>query len=149
MNDPAKDLKCNYSTHLGMMEFLRRCNSKARIIYSSTRQIYGRALSLPVTEEHPVRPVDINGIHKAACENLNTIYARVHGMDTRSLRLTNTYGPRQLLQHDRQGFISVFMKRAILGEKIKLFGTGRQLRDLNYVDDVVQAFLLATAVPDT
>jgi len=149
MTDPAKDLKCNYTTHLGMMEFLRRSNPKARIVHTSTRQIYGRALFLPVTEDHPVRPVDMNGIHKAACESMNTIYARVHGMDAVSLRLTNTYGPRQLLRHDRQGFISVFMKRAMLGQKINVFGTGQQLRDMNYVDDVVDALILVAAVPDT
>jgi nucleoside-diphosphate-sugar epimerase len=147
MSDPATDLKCNYSTHLGMMQFLRRANPGVKIVHTSTRQIYGRPISLPVTEDHPVRPVDMNGIHKAACETLNTIYARVHGFDVVSLRLTNTYGPRQLLRHDRQGFIAVFIRRAMLGQPIRLFGTGGQLRDMNYVDDAVEALLLAALTP--
>ena len=95
-------------------------------------------------EKHPIVPVDVNGINKLAAENYYTLYARVYGMKCVSLRLTNTYGPNQHLRGDKQGFVGIFLRMAIDGQTIRIFGDGRQLRDFNYVDDVVDAFLLAT-----
>lgn len=102
-------------------------------------------LYLPVDEKHLMVPVDVNGINKIAGEQYHIIYNNVYGIRACSLRLTNTYGPRQLMKHDRQGFVTVFVRRAIDGEKIHIFGDGSQKRDYNYIDDVVRAFLMCGA----
>lgn len=114
-----------------------------RIVFASTRQIYGKPQHLPVTEQHLVRPTDVNGINKAAGENYHLVYNNVFGVRACSLRLTNVYGPRQLLRHDRQGFIAWFIRLALEGREIQIFGDGSQVRDLVYVDDAVDAFLRA------
>jgi UDP-glucose 4-epimerase len=103
---------------------------------------------LPADEDHPVHPTDVNGINKASGEMYHRIYGQVYGLRTTRLRLTNTYGPRQLVKHNRQGFAGWFIRRVVLGEEILLFGDGEQKRDFNYVDDVVDGFLLAAARPE-
>ena len=109
------------------------------------RQVYGRPDSLPVTESHLVRPTDVNGINKAAGEYYHLVYNNVFGIRACSLRLTNVYGPRQLIKHNRQGFIGWFIRSAIENQTIQLYGDGSQLRDLVYVDDAADAFLRAGA----
>lgn len=143
MSDPMTDLDINCRSQLAILESCRVANSDARIIYASTRQLYGRPEYLPVDEKHAVNPVDVNGINKLAAEKYYTLYSQVYGMHCVSLRLTNTYGPRQHLRGNKQGFAGVFIRKAISGEPIEIFGDGEQLRDFNYVDDVVEAFLLA------
>ena len=96
-------------------------------------------------EKHPLHPTDVNGINKISGEMYHLVYHSVYGIRASSLRLTNTYGPRQLIRHNRQGFIGWFMRKAVLGEEIQLFGDGAQRRDFDYVDDVVDAFLRAGA----
>ncbi|HXV59380.1 MAG TPA: NAD-dependent epimerase/dehydratase family protein [Vicinamibacteria bacterium] len=145
MEDPRTDLEINCTSQLSILEACRRVNPEIRIVYASTRQIYGKAAKLPADESHPIRPTDVNGINKAAGEMYHQIYGRVHGLKTTSLRLTNTYGPRQLVKHNRQGFIGWFIRRVVLGEEILIFGDGEQKRDFNYVDDVVEALLLAAS----
>ena len=113
------------------------------LVLSSTRQVYGRPLFHPVTESHPSAPVDINGIHMLACEAYHTIWRRICGLRVAILRLTNCYGPRQLIRHPRQGFTGWFLRQALTAGRIELFGGGRQRRDFNYVDDVLEALLLA------
>jgi UDP-glucose 4-epimerase len=113
-----------------------------KIIYAGTRQQYGRPRYLPVDEHHLVQPTDVNGINKMAGEWYHILYANVYGMRATSLRLTNTYGPGMLLKHGRQGFIPWFVRKILLDEPIDVFGSGEQKRDMNYVDDVTQAFLL-------
>jgi UDP-glucose 4-epimerase len=108
------------------------------------RRVAGCAYDL-VDELHRVDPLDVNGVHKLAAERYHLLYQRVYGMRVVCLRLVNTYGPRQLMYHDRQGFIGWFIRKAIDGDTIELFGEGRQRRDLNYVEDVVEALLLAGA----
>jgi UDP-glucose 4-epimerase len=98
-----------------------------------------------VDEKHLLQPVDVNGINKISGEFYHLVYHQVYGIRTCSLRLTNTYGPRQLIRHNRQGFIGWFVRQAALGEEIQVFGDGRQKRDFNHVDDVVDAFLRAGA----
>ena len=144
MTDPMTDLDINCRSQLAILEACRACNSEAVLVYASTRQLYGRPQYLPVDENHPVNPVDVNGVNKLAAENYYTLYSNVYGMKTVSLRLTNTYGPRQHLSGDKQGFAGIFIRRAISGEPIRIFGTGEQLRDFNYIDDVVDAFLVTT-----
>ena len=115
------------------------------MVFAGTRQVYGRPDSLPVTETHLVRPTDINGINKAAGEYYHLVYNNVFGVRACSLRLTNVYGPRQLIKHNRQGFIGWFIRLAIEGETIQIYGDGSQLRDFVYVDDAADAFLRAGA----
>jgi UDP-glucose 4-epimerase len=142
MTDPIGDLEINCRSQLSLLEALRRRNPSARVVYAGSRQQYGRPRYLPVDEEHPLEPVDVNGIHKAAAESAVLIYHRVHGLPTCSLRLTNTYGPRMQMRHPRQGFVGWFVRLAVEGREIELFGGGESLRDFNEVDDVVDAFLL-------
>lgn len=145
MTDPMTDLEINCKSQLAILEACRKGNPGIRIVYASTRQIYGKPTRLPADEEHPVHPTDVNGINKASGEMYHRVFGEVYGLRTTSLRLTNTYGPRQLLKHNRQGFTGWFIRRVVLGEEILLFGDGEQKRDFNYVDDVVDAFLAAGA----
>jgi len=147
MRDPIFDNEVNTRAQISLLETCRKVNPAAIIIFSSTRQLYGAPKYLPVDENHPVTPIDVNGINKLAAENYHSLYSRIYGMKVVCLRLTNTYGPRQLIKHSRQGFIGWFMNRALLGEQIQLFGGGAQVRDFTYVDDAVEALLLAATNP--
>jgi UDP-glucose 4-epimerase len=149
MLEPKADLHANVTAQISQLEACRRYNPDARIVFASTRQIYGRPQYLPVDERHPIAPVDVNGIHKRAAESLHLLYSTTYGLRTTSLRLTNTYGPRQLLRHSRLGFAGWFVGLALRGMEIQLFGDGCQRRDFTYVDDVVDAFLLAGASDST
>ena len=143
MLDPMTDLEINCVAQLSLLECLRRVNSEAKVVFGSTRQLYGRPQYLPVDEDHPVCPVDVNGINNWAGESFFRLYHEVHGIASVSLRLTNTYGPRMDLRSDTKGFVGIFVRRALKGEHIDVFGTGEQKRDFNYVDDVVEALLRA------
>ena len=143
MRDPETDLEINCRGQLTLLEACRRHNTGAKVVYAGTRQVYGKPDRLPVDEGHLVRPTDINGINKAAGEQYHLVYNNVFGVRACSLRLTNVYGPRQLIRHNRQGFIGWFIRLAVEGREIQVFGDGSQLRDFVYVDDVVDAFLRA------
>ncbi len=147
MIDPLSDLRCNAEAHLCLLETCRRVNPRARIVYSSTRQCYGRPERLPVDEQHPINPVDINGVNKYAAELYHRIYHQVHGLETCCLRLTNTYGPRQFIRDSSQGVVGWFFRQILCGEEIVIFGDGNQVRDLNYVDCVIDALLIAGVHP--
>ncbi len=146
MTDPFTDLEINCASQLFILEALRKQNPEARVVYAGTRQVYGKPRYLPVDENHLLTPTDVNGINKISGEFYHLVYHSVYGIRACSLRLTNTYGPRQLIRHNRQGFIGWFMRQAVLGEEIQIFGDGRQKRDFDYVDDVVDAFLRAGAM---
>jgi nucleoside-diphosphate-sugar epimerase len=148
MTDPLRDLELNVRSHLSFLETLRHHRPGAVVVHASTRQVYGRPRYLPVDEEHPTAPVDINGIDKLAGEQYHLLYARVHDMSISALRLTNVYGPRQNLSKDGLGFLPVFIRRVHAGQPITLYGDGEQLRDCMHVNDVVSAVLLAAIVPD-
>jgi UDP-glucose 4-epimerase len=145
MTDPGTDLDINCRSQLTLLEACRRHNPGVKVVYASTRQIYGRPERLPVDETHLVRPTDINGINKAAGEQYHLVYNNVFGVRACSLRLTNVYGPRQLIRHNRQGFIGWFIRLALEGREIQIFGDGSQLRDFVHVDDAADAFLRAGA----
>lgn len=145
MTDPFTDLEINARSQLFILEACRQHNPTIKIVYAGTRQSYGRPLYLPLDEEHRNRPTDINGVNKLAGEWYHLVYGQAHGLRTCSLRLTNTYGPRQLIKHSRQGFIAWFVRLAMEGREIQVYGDGQQRRDLTYVDDVVDAFLRAGA----
>jgi UDP-glucose 4-epimerase len=148
MLDPLQDLGGNAEAHLFLLEACRTLNPQVRIIFSSTRQIYGCPQHLPVDENHPVNPLDINGVNKYAAELYHRIYYQVHGIETCCLRLVNTYGPRQLIRSASQGVVGWFFHQILSNEEIVLFGDGNQIRDLTYVDCVVDALLLAGIHPD-
>ena len=147
MRDPLTDLEINCRAQLSILEACRRRNPSIKIVFSSTRQIYGAPRYLPVDESHPLAPIDVNGIHKLAGENYHLLYHRVHGIRASVLRLTNTYGPRMRVKDDRQTFLGIWFKRLLDGEPILVFGDGKQMRDFNYVDDVTDALLLAASDP--
>lgn len=148
MVDPLRDLDLNARSHLAFLEILRRERPTARVVHTSTRQVYGRPRYLPVDEEHPTTPVDVNGIDKLAGEQFHLLYGRVHGLPVVALRLTNVYGPRQSLQKEGLGFLPVFVRRALQGDDISVYGDGSQLRDCLHVDDVVRAMALAATNAD-
>jgi UDP-glucose 4-epimerase len=145
MRDPYTDLDINCRSQLSILEACRKHNPAAKIVFAGTRQVYGKPDSLPVTEDHLVRPTDVNGINKAAGENYHILYNNVFHVRACSLRLTNVYGPRQLIKHNRQGFIGWFIRLALEGREIQIFGDGSQIRDFVYVEDAVDAFLRAGA----
>jgi UDP-glucose 4-epimerase len=147
MNDPFTDLEINCRSQLALLEACRRFAPGVKVLFASTRQIYGRVAidDLPVREAQPPSPVDVNGINKLAGERYHLLYNDVYGVRACVLRLTNTYGPRMLVKNARQTFIGWFLRLAIDGERIRLFGDGSQLRDMTYVDDAVEAFLMAGA----
>jgi UDP-glucose 4-epimerase len=146
MRDPYTDLEINCRAQLSILEACRTNNPGVRVVYAGTRQVYGRPDYLPVDERHLVRPADINGVNKAAGEYYHLLYNNVFGVRACSLRLTNVYGPRQLIRHNRQGFIGWFIRLALEDGLIQVFGDGSQMRDFVYVDDAADAFLRAGAV---
>jgi UDP-glucose 4-epimerase len=141
MTDPFSDLEINARAQLSILEACRHENPAVKVVYAGTRQQYGKPAYLPLDERHLQHPTDVNGVNKLAGEWYHIVYHTAYGLRTTSLRLTNTYGPRQLLKHNRQGFIGWFIRLAVEGQEIQLYGDGHQLRDLNFVDDVVDAFL--------
>jgi UDP-glucose 4-epimerase len=145
MRDPYTDLEINCRSQLTMLEACRYNNPGVKLVFAGTRQVYGRPTSLPVDETHLVRPTDVNGINKAAGEYYHLVYNNVFGVRACSLRLTNVYGPRQLIKHSRQGFIAWFIRLAIENKPIQIYGDGSQVRDFVYVDDAADAFLRAGA----
>jgi UDP-glucose 4-epimerase len=145
MTDPQTDLEINATAQLSILEAVRHHNPAAKVVFASTRQIYGRPEYLPVDERHPVVPVDVNGINKAAGEAYHLLYGQVYGLSVVALRLTNTYGPRMRVRDARQTFLGVWVKAVLTGEEFEIWGDGTQRRDLLYIDDAVRAFLLAGA----
>lgn len=143
MVDPYTDLEINCRAQLSLLEACRLANPDARVVFASTRQIYGRPEYLPVDERHPIHPVDVNGINKTAGEWYHLLYGQVYGIPVCVLRLTNTYGPRMRVKDARQTFLGYWLRQIVDGEEIAVFGDGLQKRDFNYVDDAVDAFLLA------
>jgi len=143
MSDPKTDLDINAAAQLSILEACRKANANIKIVFASTRQLYGKPDYLPVDEKHPVRPVDVNGINKLAGEWYHLLYNNVYGIRACALRLTNTYGPGMRVKDARQTFLGIWVRLLIEGHPIKVFGDGMQLRDFNYVDDCVDALMLA------
>ena len=148
MTDPHTDLAINADAQLSILEACRGQNPGTRVVFASTRQLYGKPDFLPVTEEHPIRPVDVNGINKLAGEWYHLLYQDVYGIPACALRLTNTYGPGMRVKDARQTFLGIWIKQALSSETIKVFGDGQQLRDFNYVDDCVNALMMAATSPN-
>jgi UDP-glucose 4-epimerase len=148
MHNPVPDLEINCLAQLSILEACRICNPGVKIVFASTRQIYGRPVSLPVTEAHPLQPVDINGINKMAAEKYHLLYSDVYGLHATALRLTNTIGPRMRIKDARQTFVGLWIRQLLENKPIEVWG-GKQLRDFTDVEDAVDAFLLAASNPAT
>jgi UDP-glucose 4-epimerase len=149
MTDPFTDLAINCTSQLALLESCRKHNPGVKIIFAGTRGEYGRVSKLPANEETPLNPIDVNGINNIAGEQYHILYYKVYGIRTTSLRLTNTFGPRHQMRHHKQGIINWFIRQVIENKEIKIFGNGTQIRDTNYIDDVVEAFLLAAIEEQT
>jgi UDP-glucose 4-epimerase len=142
MQDPYTDLEINCRAQLSILETCRQYNPDIKIVFASTRQIYGKPDYLPVDEKHLLRPTDVNGINKMAGEWYHILYNNVYGIRSCALRLTNTYGPRMRVKDARQTFLGIWIKLLVEGKPFEVWG-GEQLRDFTYVDDAVDALLMA------
>ena len=142
MNDPFTDLEINCRSQLSILESCRKNNRDVKIIFAGTRGQYGKADYLPVDEKHLMHPTDVNGINNIAGESYHILYNNIYGIRAVSLRLTNTYGPRHQMRHHKQGIINWFIRQLIEEQTVTLYGDGKQIRDINYVEDVVEALLL-------
>ncbi len=143
MSNPLRDLELNVFSQL---RFLQSCCSVCpgvRVIYTSTRQVYGTPQYLPVDEAHPIQPTDYNGVHKSTASQYHHLLTRLGKLDCVVLKLTNIYGPRMAIQAASQGFMAAFLRSALQGEQIRVFGDGQQMRDPVFVDDVVECLLKA------
>jgi nucleoside-diphosphate-sugar epimerase len=141
MQDPLTDLAINCQSQLSILETCRQVNPSLKIVFASTRQVYGKPDYLPVDERHPVRPVDVNGINKVAGEWYHLLYHSVYNMSTCALRLTNTIGPRMRIKDARQTFVGLWIRCLCEGRPFEVW-EGSQLRDFTYVDDVVDALIM-------
>ena len=148
MEDPFTDLDINAKAQLSILEACRKHNPKVRIVFASTRQIYGKPKYLPVDEKHPLHPVDVNGINKMAGERYHILYHDVYGIPSSVLRLTNTYGPRMRIKDARQTFLGIWIRNLLEGKPFQVFGDGKQRRDYNYVEDVIDALIIAASNED-
>ncbi len=144
MRRPVSDLEINCHAQLSILEACREVNPEIKIIFASTRQLYGRPDYLPVDEKHLLRPVDVNGVNKMAGEGYHILYNNVYGIRACALRLTNTYGPRMRIKDARQTFLGIWIRQVIQNQPFEVWG-GEQLRDFTYADDCVDAMLLAAA----
>lgn len=148
MENPYTDLEINAASQLSILEACRKHNSGVKVVFASTRQMYGAPRYLPVDERHPLYPVDVNGINKMAGEWYHLVYNNVYGIRSCVLRLTNTYGPRMRVKDARQTFLGIWIRLLVEGKELPVFGDGKQIRDFSYVDDVVEAMLLCAASSD-
>ena len=148
MIDPVTDLNINAAAQLHILEACRLHNRDLKIVFASTRQVYGRPQYLPVDEKHPIDPIDVNGINKLAGEWYHLLYNDVYRIRGCALRLTNTYGPGMRVKDARQTFLGIWIRRLIDQKPIQIFGSGTQRRDFNFVTDVVDALLRAAASDD-
>ncbi|MFM7423773.1 MAG: NAD-dependent epimerase/dehydratase family protein [Elainella sp.] len=146
MQDPCLDLEINARSQLTILELCRHHNPTIKIVFTSTRHIYGRPDYLPVDEKHCLRPGDVNGVNKLAGESYHRIYHDAYGLRTAVLRLTSTYGSGMRIKDARQTFLGIWLRLLLEGKPFEVWG-GEQLRDYSHVDDVVEALLAAAVSP--
>lgn len=142
MSNPYQDLEINAKAQLSILEACKKYNPNIKVIFASTRQLYGKPQYLPVDEKHPIIPVDVNGINKMSGESYHLLYNNVYGIRSCVLRLTNTYGPRLRIKDARQTFLGIWIRLLLENKPFLIYGDGKQIRDYNYVDDVVDALIL-------
>ena len=142
MEDPLTDLDINCRSQITILEACKNYNPNVKIVFASTRQIYGKPIYLPVDENHPIQPIDVNGINKFAGESYHILYHNVYGINSTVLRLTNTFGQKMRIKDSKQTFLGIWLRNVLENKPICIYGDGSQLRDLNYIDDVVNALLM-------
>jgi len=143
MKNPKLDVEINCGGTLNILEACRLYNTKAKIVYTSSRVVVGEPVYLPVDEEHPTNPKNIYGINKLAAEKYCILYNKVYDSQTTVLRLSNVYGPRAQLRHPHYGVLNLFIGYALTSRTIPIYGDGSQSRDYVFVEDVVEALILA------
>lgn len=147
LSNPYPDIDINIKGTAVVLEACRKKNPKAVVVRSGTRGQYGPAVTLPVSEETPSDPRGIYEISQLSSEMICRTYTRIHGIRTVPLRLTNIYGPRSQMRHSQFGVVNWFVRLALEGRPIPIFGSGKILRDFLYVDDCVEALVMAAASP--
>jgi UDP-glucose 4-epimerase len=145
--DPQLDFEINTLAQLSLLEACRDCKNPPKVVFTSTRQVYGRPLQDPVDETHRVAPLDLNGVHKLTAEGYHQVFSAVYGLPTCVLRLTNTYGPRMRIKDSHQSFLGGWIGLALKQQPATVFGDGAQFRDFTYVDDCIDALLAAAVSP--
>ncbi len=145
--NPFKDLEANVTSQLKFLEMCRINNPSIRIVFASTRQVYGVVEKIPVNERQSPSPIDHNGVSKLAASYYHILYHKLYGMWTSTLRMTNVYGPRMRVKDDHQNFLGWWIRLLLEGKELPVYGDGRRIRDFNFVDDVVEALLLAMVNP--
>lgn len=138
---PLEDLDLNCRGTLQLLDLCRTLNPNARVVFASSRLVLGKVVSQPIREDHPTDPLSIYGVHKLAAEKYHRLYGAVCGLKTAILRITNPYGERQQLKHGKYSLPGWFMRLALEGKSIQIFGDGTQLRDYLYATDLADAFL--------
>ena len=147
--DMLTDLDINCRGQISVLEACRRSGSKPKIIFASSRFVYGRIERNPVDEKHPLNCLSIYGIHKLTGEKYHRFYYERFGLPTVSLRIANPYGPRQQMKHSKYGIVNWFVRQALDGKPLTVYGSGSQKRDYIYVEDIADAFLRAAVSPAT
>jgi UDP-glucose 4-epimerase len=147
--EPLLDLDINCKGHIQTLEACRRENPRARLLFASSRFVYGRIEYNPVDEQHPFNCLSIYGIHKLAGEKYYRFYHEAYGMPTVSVRIANPYGPRQQMKHSKYGIVNWFIRLALEGKPLTVFGDGSQRRDYVFVEDLAEAALSLLLTPGT
>ena len=147
IRNPIQDLDINCRGTLVLLESCRKYNREAQIVFAGTRGEYGASVKLPVAEDHPTNPKGIYAVTNLSAEKMVLVYHDVHRIPGACLRITNTYGPRHQMAHDEYGVVNWFIRKAIDGETIPVFGDGRILRDFLFVDDAVDCFMEVAQCP--
>lgn len=141
---PFLDADINYVGHLNVLECVRRHNPDAVIVHAGSRLQFGRIEALPVDESHPLRPRTPYALNKTAAENCYLYYHNIHGLKTIAFRIANPYGPRSQMQHSKYSIVNWFIRQAMDGNTIDIFGNGEQIRDYIHTDDLADALISAT-----
>ncbi|MCK4668010.1 NAD-dependent epimerase/dehydratase family protein [Candidatus Dependentiae bacterium] len=138
---PFLNLDINGKGVLNLLNACRNNNTSAKVIFLSSRLVYGIVDRIPVKESQPLNPGNIYSIHKILGEYYMQLYAKLYGIKTIILRLTNPYGPRQPFWQSEYGIINYFIYLAMKDEELKIFGDGKQLRDYIYIDDLTKVLI--------
>ena len=143
IENPFLDADINYIGHLNVLECVRRYNKEAVILHAGSRLQFGRIQNNPVDESHPLRPKTPYALNKTAAENMYLFYNEVHQIPCVIFRIANPYGPRSQMKHSKYSMVNWFIKQAMEGKAITIFGDGEQVRDYMFVDDLADAFIFA------